>query len=341
MMLDPGFGRVFTDHMVHIRWAKSTGWGESALLPYGPLALDPCSQVFHYGQQVFEGLKAYRQADGRTCLFRPDANARRFERSCLRMAMPPLPPSRFIAALKQLVEADRDWVPDRPGHSLYLRPFMIATQQGLGLHGPSDSYLFVVIASPAAGYFTRGLEPVAVAASTSHVRAYPGGTGEAKCGGNYAGALAEQVRAAEEGYDQVLWLDAAEHRYVEEMGTSNVFFVYGSTLVTPPLSGTLMPGVNRDSLLMLAGDLGLDVREERVSLASCREDARNGRLTEAFASGTAALVAPVGRVKEADDTEWLIGDGTAGPVTRRLRDELDGIQRGLREDRRGWIHHLS
>lgn len=339
LLLDPGFGQVFTDHMVQIGWTRERGWGHAELLPYGPLVLEPCAQVFHYGQQVFEGLKAYRLVDGRPCLFRPYANALRFERSCLRMAMPPLLQATFVSAIECLVAADRDWVPARPGHSLYLRPFMIATQRGLGLHGPSDSYLFVLIASPAEGYFARGPEPVTVGVSTQYVRAYPGGTGEAKCGGNYAGALAEQVRSAADGCDQVVWLDAAEHRYVEEMGTSNIFFVYGSTLVTPPLTGTVMPGVNRDSLLVIARDLGLDVAEERVSVDQWRNDAKTGRLTEAFASGTSALVTPIGRVSEAG-VEWPIGDGRPGPVTMQLRDELDGIQRGERADRHGWVHYL-
>ncbi|GAB3488222.1 branched-chain amino acid aminotransferase [Amycolatopsis cihanbeyliensis] len=339
VLADPAFGSVFTDHMVTIAWSERAGWHDARLCPYGPLTLDPSTQVFHYGQEVFEGLKAYRRADGSVVTFRPDANAARFARSCRRMAMPMLPEETFVRALDLLVDLDRNWVSTRQGHSLYLRPFLIATQPGLGFYGPSTSYLFVVIASPAGTYFRSGLEPVTVWLCAEYARAAPDGTGAAKCGGNYAGTLLAQEQARQWGCDQVVWLDPVERRWVEEMGTSNLFFVYGTRLVTPELTGTLLAGVTRDSLLTLAGDLGYTVEEDRISVEDWRADAAAGRLTEAFSCGTSSMITPVGRVRDADG-EFLVGDGRPGPVTLRLREELTGIQYGDRPDRYGWMHKV-
>jgi branched-chain amino acid aminotransferase len=338
LLADPGFGNVFTDHMVTIRWSAEAGWHDAELGPYGELTLDPAAQVFHYGQEVFEGLKAHRLADGRIVAFRPEANAERLDRSCDRMAMPRLPAGAFVESLRTLVDADREWVPSQEGHSLYLRPFMIATQRTLGFHGRSSEYLFVVIASPSGAYWGAGAS-VSVWVASDHVRAAPGGTGAAKCGGNYAGTIVEQERAVENGCAQAVWTDAKERRWVEEMGTSNIFFAYGSRLVTPPLTGTMIAGVNRDSLLTLAPDLGYEVEERPVSVEQWRDDARSGALTETFTSGTSAMITPVGRAKNADE-EWVVGDGTPGPVALRLREELSGIQLGRRPDPYGWVRTL-
>src|SRR6202142_1955961 len=244
----PGFGQVFTDHMITLRWSAERGWHDGKLEPYGPFALDPATSVFHYGQELFEGLKAYRQASGSVVMFRPQANAARFNAGARRMAMPELPEEAFLRALELLVAQDREWIPEGEGNSLYLRPFMIATQRGLGVNHPSDEYLFCVIASPAASYFTGGIKPVTVWLSQDYTRAAPGGTGGVKTGGNYAAAFVAQRQAVERGCDQVVWLDAAEHRWVEEMGGMNLFFVRGSAeakpwLMTPPLTGTLLPGI--------------------------------------------------------------------------------------------------
>ena len=339
----PGFCEVFTDHMVTIRWDDGHGWHDARLEPYGPFTLDPATSVFHYAQEIFEGLKAYRTGTDAIVAFRPQANAARFNRTAARMAMPELPAELFLNSLELLVTQDRDWVPTAPEHSLYLRPFMIATQRGLGVNRPSRSYLFCVIASPVASYFREGIHPVTVWLSEEYSRAAPGGTGEAKCGGNYAASFAGQQQAVAHGCDQVVWLDALEHRLVEEMGGMNLFFVYGSgphaRLVTPALTGTLLPGVTRDTLLKLGPDLGIPAEEGAVSVVQWQEGSATGELTEVFACGTAAVITPVGRVK-GPGGEWTVGDGTPGPVTMRLREELLGIQYGDRPDPYGWVHKI-
>ena len=265
IMAVPGFGEVFTDHMVTIRWTAEDGWHDGRLEAYGSITLDPATSVLHYGQEIFEGLKAYVQAGGPVVAFRPQANAARFNRSAARMAMPELPEQAFVRAIELLVRQDRDWVPAAAGHSLYLRPFMIATERGLGVNRPSSSCLFTVIASPVAAYFAGGVQPVSVWLSQDYTRAAPGGTGEAKCGGNYAAAFAGQLAALRNGCDQVVWLDAAEHRWVEEMGGMNLFFVHGSgaeaRITTPAPTGTLLRGITRDSLLKLGPDLGIPAEE--------------------------------------------------------------------------------
>ncbi len=343
LLADPGFGQVFTDHMVTIRWSADRGWHDGALEPYGPLTLDPATQVFHYAQEIFEGLKAYRQASGPIVAFRPQANAARFNRSAVRMAMPQLPEAAFVRAIELLVTQDRDWVPVREGHSLYLRPFMIATHRGLGVNSPSRSCLFTLIASPAASYFEGGLRPVSVWLSQEYTRAAPGGTGAAKTGGNYAAAFAGQLQALDQGCDQVVWLDATERRWVEEMGGMNLFFVYGSgadaRIMTPALTGTLLPGITRDALLTLAPELGIPASEDRISIEDWRAGCESGEISEVFACGTAAVVTPVGTVKGSAGG-WTVGDGTPGPVSMRLRDELLGIQFGTLPDPHGWVHKI-
>ncbi len=344
LLAAPGFGSVFTDHMATIRWTEKDGWHDARIEPYGPITLDPAAQVFHYGQEIFEGLKAYAQADGSVAAFRPHANAARFNRSAARLAMPALPGALFVRAIELLVRQDRAWVPTAEGHSLYLRPFMIATQVGLGVNKPSSSYLFAVIASPVAGYFNGELRPVKVWLSEDYSRAAPGGTGEAKCGGNYAAAFAGQRQALEHGCDQVVWLDAAERKFVEEMGGMNIWFVHGSgahaRIVTPAPTGSLLHGVTRDSLLKLAPDLGVPASERRVCVADWRDGCASGEIAEAFACGTAAVITPIGEVRS-QSAGWIIGDGKTGQVTSMLKEELVGIQYGHKPDRYGWMHPIA
>ena len=341
LMADPGFGRVHTDHMVAIRWSVDEGWHDARLTAYEPLQLDPSAMVLHYGQAIFEGLKAYRQPDGGVAVFRPEENAQRFNRSAARLAMPELPTELFLEAVDALVEADRAWVPTAEGQSLYLRPFMIATEAQVGMR-PAHEYLFLLIAFPVTPFFPGEVKPVTVWLSDEYVRAAVGGTGEAKCAGNYAGSLLAQRQAAEKGCDQVVWLDAVERRWVEEMGGMNLFFVLdgGTRLMTPALTGTLLPGVVRDSLLKLAPELGLTVEEGRLSVDDWRKGAEDGSLSEVFACGTAAVIAPVGHVKSAQG-EWTNGDGTPGEVTLRLRAALLGLQYGRATDPHGWMHRVG
>jgi len=339
----PGFGKYFTDHMVRIDYADGV-WGEPAVLPYGPISLDPATAALHYGQEIFEGLKAYRQPDGSIATFRAEANAARFQRSAQRLGMAELPIELFVDSLRELVAVDSAWVPGKTDESLYLRPFMIATEVGLGVNKPSSQYAYLLIASPAGPYFAGGVKPVKVWLSTEYTRAAPGGTGEAKCAGNYAASFVAQAHATAQGCDQVVWLDAAEHRWVEEMGGMNLYFVYGSgenaRIVTPALTGTLLPGVTRDSLLTLATELGYTAEEGKISTDEWREGNASGALTEVFACGTAAVITPVGSVKSADG-EWTIGDGQPGPVAMRLREHLTGIQTGLKPDTHGWMHTIG
>ncbi|WP_067830293.1 branched-chain amino acid aminotransferase [Nocardia inohanensis] len=339
----PGFGRFFTDHMVSIDYVDGQ-WVNPTVEPYAPIAMDPATMVFHYGQAIFEGLKAYRQADGSIATFRVDANAARFRRSAARMAMAELPDELFIESVRQLLEVDADWVPAAGGEdALYLRPFMFSTEVGLGVK-PASGYKYLLMGSPAGAYFAGGLKPVKVWLSTEYVRAAPGGTGEAKVAGNYAASLLAQRQAAEKGCDQVVWLDACEHRYVEEMGTNNLFFVFGSgsdaRLVTPELSGSLLPGITRDSLITLAADAGYAVQERKVSVEEWRKGVESGEITEVFGCGTAAVVIPVGSVRSAEG-EFTIGSGEPGEVTMALRDTLTGIQRGTFADKHGWMRTLA
>src|SRR5829696_5173858 len=283
ILTSPGFGRFFTDHMVTIEWTEGRGWHDAELVPYGPVELDPATMSLHYGQEIFEGLKAYRRTDGSIATFRPEMNARRFQRSARRLAMPELPESLFLEAIEALVDQDQAWVPGHDEMSLYVRPFMFSTEVGLGVK-PASSYLFMLIASPAGAYFHGGIKPVSVWLSTEYVRAAPGGTGEAKCAGNYAASLIAQAQAAAEGCDQVVWLDAIEHRFVEEMGGMNLYFVRADgRLVTPALTGTLLPGVTRDSILALGRDLGLETEERRISTQEWEEGCADGSITEVFA----------------------------------------------------------
>ncbi|AJE82085.1 MULTISPECIES: branched-chain amino acid aminotransferase [Streptomyces] len=339
ILANPGFGRHFTDHMVSVRWTEGRGWHDAELVPYAPLSVDPANMTLHYAQTIFEGLKAYRRPDGSVATFRPEANAARFQTSARRLAMPELPAELFIAACDELVKQDKAWVPAHGEQSLYLRPFMFAAEVGLGVR-PANEYLFLVIASPAGAYFKGGVKPVSVWLSEDYVRAVKGGTGAAKTGGNYAASLVAQKEAADKGCDQVVWLDAVEHRWVEEMGGMNLYFVYGDRIVTPELSGSLLPGITRDSLLTLARDLGYTAEEGRISTEDWKRDTENGTLTEVFACGTAAVITPVGTVKSRQG-EWAQGGGEPGEVTMRLRKALLDLQSGAAEDTHGWMHQLG
>ncbi|SDP63328.1 branched-chain amino acid aminotransferase [Lentzea jiangxiensis] len=339
VLAKPGFGQHFTDHMVTIRWNREKGWHDAEVGPYSTLALDPAAMVLHYGQAIFEGLKAYRQPDGSIASFRPEANAERFRASARRMAMPELPDELFLESVRQILAVDDRWVPSAEEESLYLRPFMISTEKGLGVR-PASEYLYVLIASPAGSYFASGVRPVSVWLSTEYVRAAPGGTGAAKFAGNYAASLVAQAQAAEKGCDQVVWLDAVERRWVEEMGGMNLFFVFGDKVVTPELTGTLLPGITRSSLLELAADLGLSVEQRRVSTEEWEKANASGELTEVFACGTAAVITPVGHVKHAGG-EFDIADGGTGSVTMKLRERLTGLQHGHVADSRGWMTTLG
>jgi branched-chain amino acid aminotransferase len=342
-LADPGFGRYFTDSMFVARYRGGEGWVDARLTAYGPLSLDPSTAALHYAQSIFEGLKAYAQPDGSVATFRPEANAARFTRSARRLAMPPVPEEAFLTAVDALVAADRDWVPTGPDQTLYLRPYQLAVEPFLGVR-PANEYLFLVIASPAGAYFSRGVHPVSVWLSEEYIRAAPGGTGDAKCAGNYAASLLAQEQATAEGCDQVVWLDALEKRYVEEMGGMNLFFVLGSgddaELVTPELTGTLLPGITRDSLITLARDMGHRVTERRFSVDEWRRGVADGSITETFACGTAAVITPVGEVK-ARTGDFTVGDGTPGPVSMRLREALLDIQHGRVADTRGWLHRVA
>ncbi len=339
LLQNPGFGRVLTDHMATIRYSEQRGWHDGKIEPRKAFDLSPSTVVLHYAQEIFEGMKAYRLPDGGATLFRPDANARRFTNSANRLAMAPLPEELFVESVRALVRTDRDWIPAAEGASLYLRPFMIATEAILGVK-PSSDYLYCVIASPVGSYFKGGAPAVTLWVSEHYTRAAPGGTGEAKCGGNYAASLAAQAEASREGCDQVVFLDAVERRWIEELGGMNVFFVFADgSLQTPPLTGTILPGITRDSLITLARDLGLTVREEPYAIDQWQADAESGRLTEAFACGTAAVVTPIGKVK-GRTRNFTIGDGGAGPVAGRLKAALLDIQNGRAPDRHGWLDRL-
>jgi branched-chain amino acid aminotransferase len=341
ILANPGFGKHFTDHMVRIRWTRDRGWHDAALVAYQPLTLDPGTVVLHYAQAVFEGLKAFRQADGGVAAFRPEAHAARFRRSAHRLALPELPEETFLEAIDHLLAADHRWVPSAADHSLYLRPFMFATEVTLSVH-PADDVTFLLIASPSGSYFPRGVKPVTVWLSEDFSRAAPGGTGAAKTGGNYAGGLLAQAEAAEKGCDQVVWLDSREHRWIEEMGGMNLCFVFGkgdgARVMTPALTGTLLPGVTRDSLLTLGRDLGYATEEGRITVDDWQAGCADGSLTEAFACGTAAVITPVAAVKSTR-ASWTIGDGGPGEVSMRLRQALVDIQRGVAPDTHGWLYH--
>lgn len=339
ILANPGFGTHFTDHMVDICWSERGGWHRPRVQPYGPITLDPAAAVLHYGQEIFEGLKAYRHEDGSIWSFRPEANAARMQRSARRLALPELPSEYFLDALKQLIAVDGDWVPSAPETSLYLRPYMFAKEAFLGVR-PAHKVAFYVIGSPAGAYFHGGIAPVSIWLSTNYARAGKGGTGAAKTGGNYASSLIAQAEATEQGCAQVMFLDSAEGKYLEELGGMNIVLVYKDGTLVTPQSESILEGITRDSVLQLARDRGHTVEQRRVTIDEWREGAASGDIVEVFACGTAAVVTPIAQLKAADFT---IGsaDAAAGEFTMSLRTELTDIQYGRAEDRHGWLTRLS
>ena len=336
---NPAFGAVFTDHMVDICWSETGGWHRPRVQPYGPISLDPAASVLHYGQEIFEGLKAYRHADGSIWAFRPEQNARRLQRSAKRMALPELPEDYFLQSIRELIAVDADWVPSKPETSLYLRPFMFAKEAFLGVRA-AKKVNYYLIASPAGAYFSGGVTPLSIWLSTHYSRAGKGGTGAAKTGGNYAASLIAQAEAYENGCQQVLFLDSVEGKYLEELGGMNVVLVYADGRIVTPLSDTILEGITRDSILQLAADRGLTVERRPVSLEEFRIGMESGEITEVFACGTAAVVTPIAQLLTPDGP---IGsaDRPAGELTMSLRAELTDIQYGRSEDRYGWMVRLD
>ncbi len=329
-----GFGKVFTDHMFTMSYQAGRGWYEPMVRPYENLALDPAAMCLHYGQLIFEGMKAYRGRKGEIYLFRPMENIKRMNESAKRLCMPTLDPEVFLEGLKKLVLLEKDWIPKSSGASLYIRPTMIATEAALGVH-PADAYLFYIIVGPVGAYYPEGFSPTKIYVVEEYVRSAPGGIGYCKAAGNYAASLMASAMAIEKGYTQVLWLDAVDRKYVEEVGTSNIFFVIGEELITPPLGGTILPGVTRDSVLQIARSWGLKVAERRLSMDEILTACGDGSLREAFASGTAAIVSPIGRICYRD-REYPINEGRIGSLTERLYEEILQIQYGEKEDPFGW-----
>ena len=340
VLADPGFGVNFTDHMAVATWTAADGWHDSAIVPYGPFQLDPATAVLHYAQEIFEGLKAYRHADGTVWLFRPDKNAERLARSAHRLALPLLAEEDFLGSLEALVAADLAWVPSRGEESLYLRPFMFASEAFLGVR-PARRVTYCCIASPAGPYFSSGVKPVNIWISTEYIRAAPGGTGAAKCGGNYAASLLAMNEATEHGCDQVLFPDGVQRRYVEELGGMNVYLVTtDAELITPELNGSILEGVTRDSILTLASDFGLTPVERRVEVAELLEGVGSGYVTEVFACGTAAVVTPIATLQSPDGI-FAVGSKEPGETTTALRTALLDIQYGRAEDRYGWLRRVA
>lgn len=333
------FGKIFTDHMFLMDYRAPEGWSNGRIVPYGPLPLDPAAMVLHYGQGIFEGLKAYRGADGRIRLFRPLENMKRFNRSAQRMCMPEMDVYFHLQAIETLVRLDADWVPRSKGASLYIRPTMIASEPHLGVR-PATEYLHYVITGPVGAYYPEGFNPVKIYVTDEYVRAVRGGVGEAKTMANYAASLRAQEVAKNKGFTQVLWLDAVERRYVEEVGTMNIFFLIKDELVTPPLSGSILPGVTRDSVIHLAKHWGLAVHERLIPIDEVLDAIATGAMKEIFGTGTAAVISPVGHVCYKDKT-YRVGNGNVGQWSQRFYDEITGIQYGEKEDPFGWVHHVA
>ncbi len=334
-----GFGRLFTDHMYLCEYGEDQGWHSERIVPYAPFQVDPACAVLHYSQTIFEGLKCYRREDGGLQLFRARDNFERMARSARRMGMPAPDVDRSLAGLKQLLAVERDWVPRQPGTSLYIRPTLVAMDAKLGVHA-AQQYLLYIILSPVGAYYKGGLAPNDIYVEDQYVRAVRGGVGEAKTGANYAASILAGIEAEKLGYAQVLWLDGVERQYIEEVGAMNIFYVYGDKLVTPRLNGSILPGITRDSVLQLAGSLGLSTSEERMDIDETLADIRDGRVTEAFGSGTAAVISPVGAFAYRGE-KVTVGDGGIGPVSQRLYDTLTGIQYGKLDDPKGWITKID
>ena len=329
-----GFGRIFTDHMFIMDYTKGKGWHDPRIVPYQDLVLSPAAMVFHYGQEMFEGLKAYKGDDGKSYLFRPDMNGKRTNDTNKRLCIPELPVDDFLQAVKAVVKEDEDWIPTEPGTSLYVRPFIIATEPFLGVD-VSETFMFIIILSPSGAYYEEGLAPVGIWIEDDYVRAVRGGMGFAKTGGNYAASLAAQVKAHDDGYSQVLWLDGVERKYIEEVGAMNIFFKIDGTVVTPMLSGSILPGITRDSVLTLCREWGIPTEERKISVEELLEAQKNGKLEEVFGTGTAAVISPVGKLRYKDEVMTISG-GEIGPLSQKIYDTVTGIQLGKIEDKHGW-----
>ena len=334
-----GFGKYYTDHMFVLDWDKDQGWHDARIVPFAPIPLDPATMVLHYAQETFEGLKACRTKDGRILLFRPEMNARRFANSNRRLCMPELSEDMFVEAVEALVSYEQDWVPAKEGTSLYIRPFMFATEAAVGVH-PASSYKFVIILSPVGAYYPEGVNPVKIYVEDEYVRATKGGTGFTKCGGNYAASIAAQVKAEKLGYTQVLWLDGVERKYVEEVGTMNVMFMINDEIITAPCEGTVLPGVTRDSIIHILKSWGYQVSERHLAIDELMQAGHDGTLQEAFGTGTAAVISPIGELRYKDD-EVIIHDFKTGELTQKLYDTLTGIQWGDIEDTFGWTREVK
>ena len=333
-----GFGKIFTDHMFIMDYTAGEGWHDPRIVPYAPIELDPSAMVFHYAQEIFEGLKAYRTKDGTIQLFRPYENANRMNRSADRLCIPEIDPDFWVKAVSTLVELEKDWVPYEEGTSLYIRPFIIATDAMLGVH-PSKTYKFIIILSPVGSYYAGGLSPVRIYIETKFVRAVRGGTGEAKAGGNYAASIKSQEVSEGLGFSQVLWLDGVEQKYIEEVGAMNVFFKIDGKIVTPALTGSILPGITRKSTIELLKDWGYEVEERRLAAAEVEEAAKSGKLEEMFGTGTAAVISPVGMLR-IGDMDITINGGEIGPLSQKLYDTLTGIQWGRVEDTKNWVYKI-
>ena len=334
-----GFGTYFTDHMFMMDYTEGVGWHDARIVPYAPIAMDPATMVLHYAQETFEGLKAYRNPKGEITLFRPEMNARRMINSNKRICMAELPEDMFVEAVEAIVKYEQDWIPTAKDTSLYIRPFMFASEASVGVH-PAKSYTFVIILSPVGSYYPEGVNPVKIWVEDEYVRAVKGGTGFTKCGGNYAASIAAQVKAESHGYTQVLWLDGVHRKYVEEVGTMNVMFLIDDTVVTAPLEGSVLPGVTRDSIIHILKDWGYKVEERELSIDELMEAGRNGKLKEAFGTGTAAVISPVGQLYYKGE-EIVINDFKTGELTQKLYDTLTGIQWGRLEDQYGWVRYIK
>lgn len=334
-----GFGQYFTDHMLLMDYSEEKGWHDPRIVPYGPLTLDPSAMVFHYGQEVFEGMKAYRTPEGKVVLFRPEMNLRRMNASCIRMGMPEVDGGPVLEAICKLIELDEAWVPEGEGNSLYIRPFMIATEAGLGVRAARE-YQFIVILTPVGAYYSEGIHPVRIYVEDQYVRAVRGGTGEAKTSGNYASGLKAQEDAKQFGFSQVLWLDGVEKKYIEEVGSMNVFFKVNGKVITPELNGSILAGITRDSVLHLLREWGIPVDERRIGVDELFEASRRGELEEAFGTGTAAVISPIGSMRW-EDREIEISGGKTGALSEKLYNELTGIQRGVLHDPYGWRHAVK
>lgn len=329
-----GFGKIFTDHMFIMEYETSKGWHDPKIVPYAPISLDPSAMVFHYGQEMFEGLKAYKAENGKILLFRPNKNIERANRTNRRICIPEIPEDIFLEGIKAIVNADKDWIPEWEGTSLYIRPFVIATDPYLGVR-PADTYKFMIILSPVGAYYESGLNPVKIWIEDEYVRAVKGGIGEAKTGGNYVASLMAQVKAHDEGYSQVLWLDGVERKYIEEVGAMNIFFKINGKVVTPMLNGSILPGVTRASCIDLCESWGYEVEQRKISVDELVEAAKTGALEECWGSGTAAVIAPVGALRYGDEV-MNIGDGSTGELSHKLYDTVTGIQTGKLADELNW-----